>query len=301
MTEDRASAERSGFVALVGWTNVGKSSLLNRLVGVDLAAVGAAAQTTRRRLVGVLTLPDRGQLAFVDTPGLHEPRHRMNQAMVEIAARSAAEVDVGLLVVDAECGLGPGDRRAADLVMRTTENRVCALNKVDLVRPRTELLPQMAELAALGFADVVPVSARTGEGLETLVDVLLSHLPGVPPPYPADFLTDQPERVLVAEWIREQLLTELRQELPHATAVVVDHWIDADSRTLEVAASILVERDSQKKIVIGRGGSRIRDVGTAARLEIERRLGRPAILHLVVRTRRDWRDDERTLRELGLA
>ena len=160
---------------------------------------------------------------------------------------------------------------------------------------------EILTIGAYGFDADTFFEALTEAGVDTLVDVLLTHVPRVPPPYPADFLTDQPERMLVAEWIREQLLTELRQELPHVTAVVVDHWIDADSRRLEVSASILVERDSQKKIVIGRGGSRIRDVGTAARLEIERRLGRPAILHLVVRTRRDWRDDERTLRELGLA
>jgi len=295
--------EHSGFVALVGWTNVGKSTLLNRLVGVELAAVGQAAQTTRRRLVAVLTLPGRGQLAFIDTPGLHDPRHRMNQTMVEVARRSAAEGDVTALVIDAACGIGPGDRRAAELVSRSAATRVAVLNKIDLVRPRTLLLPLMAELGGrLGFADVVPVSASTGEGTAELLTVLLNRLPSGPAPYPADFLTDQPESALVAEWIREKLLTEMREELPHVTAVVVDRWVETDTSIgrVDIEASILVERDSQKKIVIGRGGTRIRDVGTAARLEIERRIGRPVFLRLWVRTRRDWRDDARVLRELGV-
>jgi GTPase len=292
--------ERSGSVALVGWTNVGKSSLFNRILDYDLAAVGSAAQTTRQRLVGVVTRPGRGQLALLDTPGLHDPRHRMNQAMVEIARRTAAEADVVLLVVDASRPLGRGDRRALELARSATERRVCALNKVDLVRPRPLLLPRIAELAEHGLADIVPLSARTGEGVDTLLELLFDRVPLAVPAYPADFLTDQPERALVAEWIREKLLEGLREELPHATAVVVDHWIDDDQRRLEISASILVERDSQKKIVIGRHGERIRDVGTAARLAIEERLGRPLVLHLIVRTSRDWRDDERVLRDLGL-
>jgi GTP-binding protein Era len=292
--------ERSGSVAFIGWTNVGKSSLFNRLVDYELAAVGSAAQTTRQRLVGVVTRPERGQLALLDTPGLHDPRHRMNQAMVQIARRTVAEADVALLVVDASRPPGPGDRRALELVLSAAERRVCALNKIDLVRPRPLLLPRIAELAQHGLRDIVPVSARTGEGADTLLELLFQHVPLAVPAYPADCLTDQPERALVAEWIREKLLDGLRQELPHATAVVVDHWIDDGQRRLEIAASILVERDSQKKIVIGRQGSRIRDVGTAARRAIEERLGRPLVLHLIVRTSRDWRDDERVLHDLGL-
>ena len=302
MTPDAPGVDRGGFVALVGWTNVGKSTLLNRLVGAELAAVGASAQTTRQRLVGVRTFPGRGQLAFVDTPGLHDPRHRMNQAMVEAARRSAAEVDVAVLVIDASRGIGRGDRRAGALVART-ENRVAVLNKIDLIRPRSPLLPMMAELGtSFGFADVVPVSAATGEGCDVLLDLLLARLPAEPAPYPPDFLTDQPERTLVAEWIREKLIGVLREELPHAMAVVVDRWVDAGAdRRVEIDASIFVERDGQKKIVIGRGGTVLRDVGTAARHEIERRIDRPVILRLWVRVRGGWRDDVRMLQELGLA
>ncbi len=301
MTPAAPSGERGGFVALVGWTNVGKSTLLNRLVGADLAAVGLSAQTTRRRLVGVRSFAGRGQLAFIDTPGLHQPRHRLNQAMVEAARRASADADMTVLVVDSSCGIGTGDRRAADLVLRSTGAHLAVLNKIDLVWPRTPLLPLMAELGTLGFADVVPVSATTGEGTEILLDVLLARLPEEPPPYPPDFLTDRPERELVAEWIREQLLCVLREELPHATAVLVERWVEGGGGArVEIDASILVERDGQKKIVIGRGGTRLRDVGTAARLEIARRIGRPVVLRLWVRVRQGWRDDPRALAELGL-
>ncbi len=292
---------RSGFVALVGWTNVGKSTLLNRLVGSKLAAVADVAQTTRLRVHGALTIPGRGQVVFVDTPGLHKPRHKMNRNMVDSIRRSLGEVDVAVLVIDAAAGVGAGDRQAVQLVRATCERRVAVLNKVDIVRPKTRLLPLIETLSAeQTFAEIVPLSAKTGEGCDRLIDALLSLLPPGPPLFPEDYLTDQPERALAAEWIREKLLHETRQELPHATAVIVDRWNEREDGLVEIEASVLVERESQRKIVIGSGGELLKRVGTAARRELEQLLDRRVYLSLWVRVREHWRDNERILRSLGL-
>jgi len=294
-------ATHSGFVALLGWTNVGKSTLLNRLVGAKLAAVADAAQTTRHRISGVLTLPGRGQIVFLDTPGLHRPRHEMNRAMIQTARQTAAGVDLAALVLDAARGIGEGDAEAAEWLRGTGVRCIGVLNKIDLVRPKSKLLPMMATVVERwGFGAALPVSALTGEGCVELVDELLAALPAAPALYPEEMLTDQPERVLAAEWIREKLLAETWQELPHATAVVVERWTEREDGLLEIEATILVERDSQKKIVIGQGGELLKRVGTAARLELEHLLERKVHLRLWVRVRRAWRDDERLLREIGL-
>jgi len=293
--------QRSGFVALVGWTNVGKSTLLNRLVGTKLAAVADVAQTTRRRIQGARTLPGRGQIVFVDTPGLHDPRHGMNRAMVEAVRHALAEVDVLALVLDATRAAGPGDRRAADLVRARSVPRVAVLNKSDLVRDKPRLLPLIDRLSReWGFEHVVPVSALTGDGCDRLTEVLLPLLPPGPPLFDEDYLTDQPQRVLAAEWIREKLLHLTRQELPHATAVLVDSWTEREDGLLAIEATILVERESQKGIVIGRDGGLLKQVGSAARAELEQHLGTRVFLRLWVRVRERWRDDERVLRDLGL-
>jgi GTP-binding protein Era len=296
-----APALRFGFVALLGWTNVGKSTLLNRLVGVKLAAVAAVAQTTRRRIEGVRTVPGRGQIVFVDTPGLHHPRHKMNRAMVQTARQAVADVDLVLLVVDAPRGVGKGDRDAAMWLATTGTRRVAVLNKIDLLRAKRRLLPLMETLVSeLDLAEAIPVSALTGEGCGELVDRILALLPEGPPLFPEDMLTDQPERVLAAEWVREKLLAETREELPHAIAVTVDRWTEREDGLLQIEATVLVERDSQKRIVIGSGGEVLKRVGTAARVELERFLERRILLRLWVRVRRDWRNDDRALRELGL-
>ncbi len=295
------SAPRSGYAALLGWTNVGKSTLLNRLVGVKLAAVADVAQTTRHRIVGARTDPEGGQILFVDTPGLHEPRHRMNRAMVETARQALAAADVVLLVVDAARGLGSGDREAAETLGARRAESILVLNKVDLVRPKERLLPLMAVGAGeLGFAEVVPVSAKTGEGCDALIAATRARLPESPPLYPDDYLTDQPERLLAAEWIREKLLRETRQELPHATAVRIDGWEEREDGLLAIEASILVERDSHKKIVIGKGGGLLKRVGIAAREELEAFLERRVYLRLWVQVRPDWRNREGILRDLGI-
>jgi len=293
---------KAGTAALAGWTNVGKSSLLNRLIGEKVAAVADASQTTRWPIRGVITLAGTAQVAFVDTPGLHAPKHRMNRAMVRGASRAIREVDVVVLVVDGHRGLGDGDRAAAAQLAEVGVERIAAVNKIDVVHPKTALLPMLATLVDdWGFAEAVPVSALTGEGCDRLLERIVARLPEGDPAYGEDFLTDQSERSLVGEFVREKLLRATRDELPHAIAVMVRHWREREDGLLEVAVEIAVERESQKAIVIGRSGEVLKRVGTEAREELERLLGRRLYLELHVVVRRGWRDDERALREFGLS
>lgn len=296
-----AGSFRSGFAALVGWTNVGKSTLLNRLVGTKLAAVADVAQTTRQRIMGVRGVAGKGQVVFVDTPGVHEPRHKMNRGMVEIARKTALDVDVALLIVDASRGIGPGDRKVIRMLERAGNPGLMLLNKIDLMRNKNRLLPMIQEGTNLGFDPVVPVSALTGEGCEAALECILDRLPLGPRLFPDDFLTDTPERVIAAEWIREKLLELTRQELPHATAVLVDRWVERDDGLLQIEATVLVDRESQKRIVIGKKGELLKQIGSRARAELEALLERRIYLGLWVKVRQDWRDDESTLHELGLA
>jgi len=301
MSGGGAPGYRSGTVTLAGWTNVGKSTLLNRLVGEKLAAVSPVSQTTRHRIVGVLHVEGRGQIVFADTPGLHEPRHKMNRNMVAIARQSVEDVDLMVLVVDASIGPGRGDEQAARLLRQAGGARIAVLNKIDLVPRKEDLLPMMLTLVDdWGLEEAIPVSALTGEGCDLLVERVLSHLPEGAALYPDDMLTDQPERRLAAEWIREKILLRTRQEIPHATAVVVESWKTRADGLVEIEATILVERESQKGIVIGKGGALLKAIGTEARADIERLLGAKVYLGLHVRARPDWRDDERALHELDL-
>jgi len=299
-TSDASAAQHSGYVGLLGWTNVGKSTLLNRLVGTKLAAVANVSQTTRHRISGALT-GAAGQIIFVDTPGLHRPRYRMNRVMVDLARQTIGSVDVVVLVVDAQHGIGPGDRQAAELLRGSGSEPITVLNKIDRLPNKAALLPMIERaIEELRTPEVVPISALTGENCDRLLACLYERLPEGPPLFPDDYLTDQPERVLAAEWIREKLLAETRDELPHATAVVVERWETRDDGLLEIEATILVERESQKPIVIGKGGEMLKRVGTAARLELESFLDRPLFVRLWVKVRRDWRNDTQILRSLGL-
>jgi GTPase len=300
---------KAGFVALVGRPNAGKSTLLNLMVGQKLAIVSDKPQTTRNRIVGVKNIagPESvppgglaGQIVFLDTPGIHKPLHRLNVRMVDTAVDTLSEVDVVAVVVDGSEPGGGGDRYLMDLVKKSKTPKVIVLNKVDLV-DKPSLLPRLAQYRDEGFGDVVPVSARTGENVDRLEAVLLHYLPEGDPIYPEDYLTDQPERFFVAELVREQVLRQTHDELPFSTAVVVDKFEEADARgMMRFYCTILVERDSQKPIVVGRSGSRIKAIGTAARTELEAFFDAKVFLDLHVKVKESWRDDERLLDSLGL-
>jgi GTP-binding protein Era len=291
---------KAGFVALVGRPNAGKSTLLNRLVGQKLAIVSDTPQTTRNRITGVRNYP-AGQVVFVDTPGLHRPLHRLNVRMVDAALEALRDVDLVVVVVDATEPPGGGDRYLLNVIRRVDKPRILALNKVDRLE-KTRLLPIIERYDRdVGFGAIVPLSALTGENVERLEDVLLAHLPEGEPLYPDDHLTDQPERFFVAELVREQVLRHTRAELPFASAVVVDRFEEAGaSGLLRLYCTILVERASQKPILVGQGGTMIKAIGTAARAELERFFGTRVFLDLRVKVRADWREDERALDEIGL-
>lgn len=290
---------KSGFVALVGRPNAGKSTLLNRLVGQKLAIVSDKPQTTRNRITGVRNFPE-GQVVFVDTPGVHRPLHRLNVRMVDAALDALREVDVVTAVVDASEPPGGGDRYLIDLLTNVRKPRVLALNKVDAV-DKERLLPLIERYSKAGFEDVVPISALTGDNVGRLEQVILAHLPDGEPLYDEDYLTDQHERFFVAELVREQVLQHTRAELPFSSAVIVDKFEEPDENGLmRLFCTILVERESQKPIVIGRGGEMIKAIGTAARKELEAFFDARVFLDLRVKVRADWRQDERMLDELGL-
>ena len=291
---------KAGFVALVGRPNAGKSTLLNTLVGQKLAIVSDKPQTTRNRIAGVRQYAD-GQIVFLDTPGVHKPLHRLNVRMVDAALDTLKEVDVIAVVVDGSEPGGGGDRFLMDVVKKARAPRVLVLNKVDLC-DKASLLPRLAEYEReVGFAGLVPVSAKTGENVDRLESVLLSHLPEGEPLYPEDYLTDQPERFFVAELIREQVLQQTHDELPFSTAVVVDKFEEPDAKGLmRLFCTILVDRESQKPILVGKGGSRIKEIGTAARKELQQFFDTRVFLDLHVKVREGWREDERMLDSLGL-
>ena len=295
---------RVGFASLIGRPNAGKSTLLNQLVGTKLAIVSDKPQTTRNRIAGVRNVAGAagGQVVFVDTPGIHRPLHRMNVRMVDVALESIRGVDVLVVVLDAAVATGAGDRYVLRLIERVSAPVVAALNKIDLI-PKARLLPTIDWYSRQReFAAIVPLSALTGDGCERFLSTVLELLPEGPPLYPDDYLTDQPERVLVAEAVREKLLRHTRAELPFSTAVVVDRFEEAgEGGLIRAWCSILVDRASQKAIVIGRGGARIKQIGTEARADLERFFAARLHLDLHVRVRSGWREDERMLDELGVA
>jgi len=289
---------RAGFVAMVGRPNVGKSTLVNQVVGQKVAIVSDKPQTTRNRILAVVNRP-RGQLVLFDTPGIHKPMHRMNERMLDSAVRSIGQVDVALWVADVTESYGPGDRHVRDLLKQSGRKVVLALNKIDAI-PKPKILPIIEQYRhLLDFADVVPVSALTGENVDVLTSRLLAHLPEGAPLYPEDFLTDLPERFFVAEMVREKILRMTRDELPYSTGVVVDSFQEGPD-IVRIEASIFVERDTQKAIVIGKGGSMLKAIGTAARHDIEAFLEAKVFLGLFVKVREKWREDAATLEQMGL-
>ena len=290
-----------GEVAVVGRPNAGKYTLVNALVGEKVAIVSDKPQTTRRRILGVARRKDV-EIALVDTPGIHRPKYRMNAAMVREATDALRASEAILFVLDAAEVRGAGDAYIAELARKANVPVVLAVNKIDLLK-KERLMALLSELsteaAYRDFADIVPVSARTGDNVERLLEVLARHLAEGDAAYPEDFLTATPERDWIGEVIREKLLERTRDELPFAHAVVVESIRPGEGKDITVVtASIVVEREGQKGILVGKGGAMIRDIGKAAREELETELGRKLYLELTVRVQPDWRNDERFLSRL---
>jgi len=288
---------KSGFVSLIGRPNAGKSTLLNALVGQKVAIVADKPQTTRTSIQGVLTLP-HAQIVFLDTPGIHKADTPLNKRLMDTVRHSIEERDLLLFVVDAARKFGEDDRRAVDLARKAATPVVAVLNKIDLLKDKSVLLPLIEEYRQLyDFAEYVPVSAVRGKGLDDLRNVILSHLPEGPAYFPEDHVTDQPERFLAAELIREKVLLATRQEVPHSVAVMIDKW-EETPRITRIFATIRVEREGQKAIVIGAGGAMLKQIGTLARQEMERLFGMKIHLELYVRVQPGWREDASFLNTL---
>jgi GTP-binding protein Era len=292
---------KAGYVSLIGRPNAGKSTLLNRFAGQKLAIVSDKPQTTRHRIVGVRNTPE-SQIVFLDTPGIHKPQHRLNRRMVDTALDTLRDVDVVVLVVDATARPGSGDQFVVDVLRRTSRRSILALNKVDVVH-KPKLLPIIEHFSKLlEFQAIVPISAMKGDGVPALEREIVSALPDGDAIYPDDYLTDQTERGLAGELIREKVLAYTRDELPYTTAVIIDQFEEpAEPGGLtRIHASILVEQESQKPIVVGRGGDMIKRIGTDARRDLEEMLEGKVYLDLHVKVRESWREDDRILDELGL-
>jgi GTP-binding protein Era len=294
------AGHKSGFVAVIGRPNVGKSTLMNSLVGQKVAIVSPKPQTTRSRIMGILTRED-AQVIFVDTPGLHRPLHKLGEAMVAAATRAIPDADAVLFMVDVSVPPTDEDRMIAGLIPERTEAPVIlVLNKMDLLPPEKVKLHTEAYWALAPYHDEWMMTVATeGVNLDKLLDLILAALPEGPRYYPGDQVTDQTEREIAAELIREQVLRYTRQEVPHAVAVVVEEFKEREGGAIYVAANVFVEKDSQKGIVIGRQGQMLRQIGSAARQEIERMTGGRVYLDLWVKVRKRWRRDERELRRLG--
>ena len=291
---------RSGYVALIGRPNAGKSTLLNRLVGEKIAAVSNKPQTTRFKIQGVVTRID-GQIVFVDTPGVHKPGFLLNRRMMAAVHDAILSVDAVVLMRDASVSTGNGDRFVLDLVRKSEKPAVLVLNKIDKIKNKTELLPLIDFYSKeYKFAEIVPVSALKGEAIENLLDQIIKHLPDGEPIFSEEDLTDQPMRSIVAEIVREKILASTGEEIPYAAAVVTERWDESDAEQLRIYCAIYVERDSQKPIIIGKSGSKIKRIGTEARADIEKLLGRRVHLQLFVKVVEDWRNSSRRLDEIGI-
>ena len=293
------STFRAGFACIIGRPNAGKSTLTNALIGTKIAITSSRPQTTRHVVRGVLHRED-SQLVLVDTPGLHKPKTLLGERLNDLVRATWSEVDVIGLCIPADEPVGRGDSFIASEIAGLKATVMAVVTKIDLV-DRGQLAEQLVAVSKLGdFADVVPVSAVSGEQLDVLVRVMAGHLPPSPRLYPDDMITDEPEQVMVAELIREAALEGVRDELPHSIAVLVEEMIPAEDRPLtRIYADIYVERPSQKAIVIGAGGTRLRDVGIRARAEIEALLGTKVYLDLHVRVAKEWQRDPKQLRRLG--
>ncbi len=287
---------KSGFVALVGRPNSGKSTLLNALVGAKVSIVTAVPQTTRNRILGIVHRPD-GQVIFMDTPGIHKPLSRLNQQMMHFVRQALEERDLAVLIVDASERFGKGDEFALQLLKQYAPKTILALNKIDIIK-KPQLLPLMDRYAKLhDFEEIIPISALRSEGLGELMEAIVTRLPEGPQYFPPDVYTDQPERFLAAEIIRERVITHTHQELPYVTAVLIERFEESETLT-RIHAIILVERESQRPIILGSGGRRIKQIGTEARGELEKLFPPKVFLELFVKVEPDWRDNRGVVAEL---
>ncbi|MEW6661581.1 MAG: GTPase Era [Bacillota bacterium] len=289
---------RSGFVSIIGRPNVGKSTLLNKVVGHKVAIMSDKPQTTRNKIQAVLNGPS-GQVVFIDTPGIHKPKHKLGQYMREVALRSLAEVDLILYVVDASAKFGAGEEYILASLEGIDTPIFLILNKLDKVHKDQLISLIKAYTSRREFTQTIPVSAKTGENTEKMVSLIWEYLPEGPRYFPLDMVTDQPERLLMAELIREKALYQTKEEVPHALAVVVEQVEQRPENTVYVSAGIYVERDSQKAIIIGKQGNMLKTIGSLARQDMEALLGSKVYLDLWVRVKKDWRQQDRDLRLFG--
>ena len=291
---------RSGYVALIGRPNAGKSTLLNRLVGEKIAAVSNKPQTTRHRIKGIVTLTE-GQIVFIDTPGVHKPGHLLNRRMMAAVHDAILSVDLIVLIRDASVSTGNGDRFVFDLVKQAEKPAVLVLNKIDKLHDKPALLPLIEGYSTeFGFAEIVPISGLKGDAVDDLLASLVKHLPEGEPIFTEDEMTDQSMRNIAAEMVREKILATTGEEIPYVTAVVTEVFDESEAGITRIFCAIYVERSSQKKIIIGKQGSRIKDIGTKARIDIEKLLGKKVFLKLFVKVVEDWRNRERDLDDIGI-
>jgi GTP-binding protein Era len=289
---------RSGFVSIVGRPNVGKSTLLNAFVGRKVAITSEVPQTTRNAIRGVLT-GDAWQVVFVDTPGLHKPRTLLGEQLNEVVRGTLRDVDAIVFMLDARQPVGTGDRFVAAEVLGSGTPALCAVNKMDAV-PHADLVRQLAAAQALGtWKEIIPISAKTGRNVPELQELLVGLLPEGPKYYPDDAWTDQPRDLLLAEIVREKALELTREEVPHSIAVVIDEVAERADGLVQIDATVFVERESQKGIVIGKGGEMLKTIGTRARRELERLLGAKVFLRLHVKVAKEWQRDPKILQRLG--
>jgi GTPase len=291
---------RSGYVALIGRPNAGKSTLLNRLVGEKIAAVSNKPQTTRHRIQGIVTRDD-GQIVFVDTPGVHKPGHLLNRRMMAAVHDAILSVDLLVLMRDASVSTGNGDRFVLELVKQAEKTTILVLNKIDKIKTKGDLLPLIESYAnEYEFAEIIPISALKGDAIDNLLNQIVKHLPAGDPIFAEDEMTDQPVRSIVAEMVREKILMSTGEEIPYVTAVVTELFEETDPTLTTIFCAIYVERSSQKKIVIGKQGARIKEIGAKARIDIEKLIGKKVFLRLFVKVVEDWRNRERDLDDIGI-
>jgi GTP-binding protein Era len=292
------TTHKSGFVAIAGRPNVGKSTLLNRVVGQKIAIMSDKAQTTRNKIQGVYTTDD-AQLIFIDTPGIHKPKHRLGDFMVETAYSALREVDVTLFMISADQKRGKGDDFIIERLRQSQTPVFLVINKIDKVHPDALLAIIEDYSSQMDFAEIVPISATEGNNFETLMKLLVDEMPEGPQYFPEDQITDHPEYFIVSELVREKVLLLTRDEVPHSVAVVVDSMKRDHNDKVHIQATIIVERDSQKGIIIGKGGKMLKQIGTKARLDIEHLLDDKVFLELWVKVQKDWRDKQTFLTDYG--